>query len=186
MTFEIEVGGGRRTITVEPVGAGGPSGGRFRVARRVASHPGARPPGEGPADEVLDLDVRPTDLGLCLIECVSRRVVHVAVTDRGSGQWLLQFAHGTVTALVDGRLQAGRDAALAATGLQRVTAPMPGRVVRVLVQPGDDVLPRQGLIVIEAMKMENELAAARAGRVREVTVTPGAAVEAGRLLVVIE
>jgi biotin carboxyl carrier protein len=110
----------------------------------------------------------------------------VAVTDRGSGEWLLQFAQGTLTALVDGRLQGGRDAALAATGLQRVTAPMPGRVVRVLVQPGDDVLPRQGLVVIEAMKMENELAAVRAGRVREVTVTPGAAVEAGRLLVVIE
>jgi biotin carboxyl carrier protein len=63
---------------------------------------------------------------------------------------------------------------------------MPGRVVRVLVQPGDEVTARQGLVVIEAMKMENELTATRAGRVREVTVAAGAAVEAGRLLVVIE
>jgi biotin carboxyl carrier protein len=63
---------------------------------------------------------------------------------------------------------------------------MPGRVVRVLVQPGDEVTARQGLVVIEAMKMENELTAVRSGRIREVTVAPGAAVEAGRLLVVIE
>ena len=45
---------------------------------------------------------------------------------------------------------------------------MPGRVVRVLVKPGDDVAARQGLVVVEAMKMENELAAARDGRVKEV------------------
>jgi biotin carboxyl carrier protein len=63
---------------------------------------------------------------------------------------------------------------------------MPGRVARVLVAPGDQVEARQGLVVIEAMKMENELTALRAGRVREVTVTVGAAVEAGRLLVLIE
>jgi biotin carboxyl carrier protein len=63
---------------------------------------------------------------------------------------------------------------------------MPGRVLRVLVRPGDAVEARQGLVVIEAMKMENELTTTRAGRVREVTVAAGAAVEAGRLLVVIE
>jgi biotin carboxyl carrier protein len=63
---------------------------------------------------------------------------------------------------------------------------MPGRVVRVLVKPGDEVAARQGLVVVEAMKMENELAAARPGRVTDVAVTEGVSVEAGRLLVVIE
>ena len=63
---------------------------------------------------------------------------------------------------------------------------MPGRVVRVLVKPGDEVAARQGLVVVEAMKMENELAAPRAGRVKEVAVTEGQSVEAGRLLVVVE
>jgi biotin carboxyl carrier protein len=71
-------------------------------------------------------------------------------------------------------------------GPQRLVAPMPGKVVRVLVKPGDDVQPRQGLVVVEAMKMENELRAAGAGRVREVFVREGQSVEAGTALVVVE
>ena len=63
---------------------------------------------------------------------------------------------------------------------------MPGRVVRVLVKPGDNVAARQGLVVVEAMKMENELTAPRAGRVKEVAVAEGQSVEAGRLLVIVE
>jgi biotin carboxyl carrier protein len=63
---------------------------------------------------------------------------------------------------------------------------MPGKVVRVLVKAGDEVKPRQGLIVVEAMKMENELRAAGEGRVREVFVQEGQSVEAGTALVVVE
>ena len=65
-------------------------------------------------------------------------------------------------------------------------APMPGRVLRVLVNAGDPVTARQGVVVVEAMKMENELVSPRDGRVREIHVTEGVSVEAGRLLVVIE
>ena len=71
-------------------------------------------------------------------------------------------------------------------GTQRVTAPMPGKIVRVLVQPGDTVAARQGLVVVEAMKMENELRAARPGRVREVNVSEGQSVDAGTMLLVVE
>jgi biotin carboxyl carrier protein len=71
-------------------------------------------------------------------------------------------------------------------GPQQVTAPMPGKVVKVLVAPGDAVEPRQGLVVIEAMKMENELRASRAGRVKTVRVAQGQSVEAGALLVIVE
>ncbi len=71
-------------------------------------------------------------------------------------------------------------------GTQRVLAPMPGKVLRVLVKPGDEVRTRQGLVVVEAMKMENELRAAREGRVREVLVAEGQSVEAGTALVVVE
>lgn len=76
--------------------------------------------------------------------------------------------------------------AASATGPQRITAPMPGRVVRVLCKPGDDVTARQGLVVVEAMKMENELRAARDGRVRDVAVAEGQSVDAGAVLLVIE
>jgi biotin carboxyl carrier protein len=72
------------------------------------------------------------------------------------------------------------------TGMQRVNAPMPGKIVRVLVAPGDAVKARQSLVVVEAMKMENELRAARDGRVRQVFVSEGQSVDAGAPLVVVE
>ncbi len=71
-------------------------------------------------------------------------------------------------------------------GPQRVTAPMPGKIVKLLVKPGDEVQPRQGVVVVEAMKMENELRARAAGTVSEVRVTEGASVEAGAILVILE
>ena len=72
------------------------------------------------------------------------------------------------------------------SGPTRVIAPMPGRVLRVQVSPGDLVPAGQGLVVVEAMKMENELRAPRAGHVLEVAVREGQAVETGALLVVLE
>jgi biotin carboxyl carrier protein len=62
---------------------------------------------------------------------------------------------------------------------------MPGRVARLLVSPGEVVAARQGLVVVEAMKMENELRAPRAGTVAEVRVRQGDAVEAHTVLVVL-
>lgn len=77
-------------------------------------------------------------------------------------------------------------AGVPASGPQRVTSPMPGKVVKLLVAPGDAVKARQGLVVVEAMKMENELRAARDGRVREVSVAEGQSVDAGTVLMVVE
>lgn len=74
----------------------------------------------------------------------------------------------------------------AAAGPQRLVSPMPGKVVRVLVREGDAVAPRQGLVVVEAMKMENELRAAKAGRVVSVAVREGQSVDAGAVLAVVE
>ena len=71
-------------------------------------------------------------------------------------------------------------------GPQRVAAPMPGKIVRVLVKAGDHVEPRQGLVVVEAMKMENELRSRAAGTVTEVRAIEGASVEAGAILIVVE
>jgi biotin carboxyl carrier protein len=63
---------------------------------------------------------------------------------------------------------------------------MPGKMVRILVESGQAVQADQGLVVMEAMKMENELRSPRAGRVREVHVREGQAVETGALLVVVD
>jgi biotin carboxyl carrier protein len=75
---------------------------------------------------------------------------------------------------------------LTTEGPQVVVAPMPGKVVRVLVKVGDEVKEGQGLVVVEAMKMENELKAVKAGRVKQVAVSEGVTVEGGVVLCVVE
>ena len=82
------------------------------------------------------------------------------------------------------RLQRG--SAAASVGAQRVLAPMPGRIAKVLVKVGDAVAARQGLVVVEAMKMENELRSPSAGTVTEVLAVEGALVTANAILVVID
>ena len=72
------------------------------------------------------------------------------------------------------------------SGPREIRASMPGRVVRVLVGEGDTVAAGQGVVVVEAMKMENELGSPGAGRVAAVRVTTGQAVEAGALLAIVE
>lgn len=71
-------------------------------------------------------------------------------------------------------------------GPQSILSPMPGKVVRVLARPGEEVQAGQAVVVVEAMKMENELRASRAGRVKEVRVREGAAVESGQILAILE
>jgi biotin carboxyl carrier protein len=77
-------------------------------------------------------------------------------------------------------------AAVPMEGRQSVVATMPGRVVRVLAAVGDRVAAGQAVVVLEAMKMENEMRAPKEGVVREVRATPGAAIDAGAVLVVID
>ena len=71
-------------------------------------------------------------------------------------------------------------------GIVRITAPIPGRVVKVLAPAGTEVSRGDGIIVVEAMKMENELKAPRDGTVTEVAVQEGQGVEGGALLATIE
>lgn len=73
-----------------------------------------------------------------------------------------------------------------AEGPRAVKAPMPGRVVRVLVAAGAEVAEGQGVIVIEAMKMQNELKSPKTGSVSRIVVAPGDTVSSGDVLVVVE
>jgi len=93
-----------------------------------------------------------------------------------------------VAVALDSRRRWGRadDAGAAGAGPQRLVAPMPGKVVRVLVGPGEAVRARQPLVVVEAMKMENELRAGRDGTVAEIHAREGTSVDAGALLIVIQ
>jgi biotin carboxyl carrier protein len=90
---------------------------------------------------------------------------------------------------LDERTRAIRDLSAASAGPSGpapILAPMPGLIVRVNVKAGDKVEAGQGVVVMEAMKMENELRATAAGIVRSVEVSPGTAVEKGALLIALE
>ena len=85
-----------------------------------------------------------------------------------------------------GRRIEGSDKGGAQDGAKKITAPMPGKVVRVIAQPGTEVEQGAGVIVIEAMKMQNELKSPKKGRVVKVLAAEGAPVNAGDVLAVIE
>lgn len=78
-----------------------------------------------------------------------------------------------------------RGAPSSSQGRQDVVAPMPGRIVRVLVRPGDSVTAGQGIIVVEAMKMQNEVRSLKEGRVERVLVKEGQVVNAGDAIAIV-
>jgi biotin carboxyl carrier protein len=86
----------------------------------------------------------------------------------------------------DPRKLRARGSAESGGGRQTIAAPMPGRVIRVLVEAGQEVEAGQGLIVVEAMKMQNEMKSPKTGKVLEIRTSAGAAVSAGDALLVIE
>ncbi len=81
--------------------------------------------------------------------------------------------------------QGRRGGAVEAEGRQQIVAPMPGKVVRVLVQQGEKVETGRGLLVVEAMKMQNEIRSPKTGTVERLLVTEGQAVNAGEVVAVV-
>ncbi|HMD34385.1 MAG TPA: biotin/lipoyl-containing protein [Vicinamibacterales bacterium] len=113
--------------------------------------------------------------------------VTVAPGDAAAGTLTVRVGTTPMPVTVDGRRRRARGAASeSGSGPQRIAAPMPGKVVRVLVAAGDAVRARQPLVVVEAMKMENELRADRDGTIAELHAREGLLVEAGALLLVIQ
>jgi biotin carboxyl carrier protein len=95
--------------------------------------------------------------------------------------------HEFVAEVVDPRAWRGRHhGAVEAQGRQEIVAPMPGKVVRVLVKAGDKVEAGQGLLVVEAMKMQNEVRSPKTGTVERLLAREGHAVNAGEVLAWIE
>jgi biotin carboxyl carrier protein len=107
-------------------------------------------------------------------------------TDPATNLLYVRVGTTQVPVSLNGRRRRHDDAWHAGAGPQRIVAPMPGKIVRVGVKPGEAVRARQTVVVIEAMKMENELKAGRDGTVGELHAREGASVEAGVLLVVIQ
>lgn len=83
-------------------------------------------------------------------------------------------------------LRGNAGGAAGASGKISLISPMPGKVVRVLLNAGDEVAANQGVLIVEAMKMQNEVQSPKAGKVAEIRVTEGQTVNAGEALAVIE
>ena len=124
--------------------------------------------------------------GDCYTILVKGRSYEVSVEQDGDSYRVWHGAAVQVVTLTDPSRRARQESGEAGHGPVRVVTVMPGRVVRVLVREGDKVQPGQGLVVVEAMKMENEIVSPRGGRVTAVRVEPGRPVEAGATLVVVE
>jgi biotin carboxyl carrier protein len=136
---------------------------------------------------VWEVDARLTPQGIysLLIEGAS----HVADITEEDGTSLVEVGGETYAITVEEETRhiiRTRGGSAGAQAAQALVAPLPGRIAHVAVQPGDLVKAGDALVVIEAMKMENEFRASAPGTVVEVRVEPGQAVNAGDVLVVIE
>ncbi len=100
--------------------------------------------------------------------------------------WITIRGHRFRVAVNDPRRWSSRRAGAHGHEREEILAPMPGKVVRLLVEPGQAVERGQGIVVIEAMKMQNEMKSHRAGRVAAIPVRAGETVAAGAILATIE
>jgi biotin carboxyl carrier protein len=112
----------------------------------------------------------------------------IRVAPSPNGTLTLQTGLEEFTAeVIDPRAWSGRrHSALEAEGRQQIVAPMPGKVVRLLVKAGDTVEAGQGLLVVEAMKMQNEIRSPKSGVVERFLAQEGKAVNAGEILAWVE
>ncbi len=114
----------------------------------------------------------------------------ILVARNGTGDWALHMSGRHLRArVVDERTRAIRELTPVKEGsgnAKALRAPMPGLVVEVAVQVGEEVVAGQGLVIVEAMKMENELKSEGKGRISKIFVEPGQIVEKGEVLVEFE
>jgi biotin carboxyl carrier protein len=169
VTVEVEIAGHSRRVEVEQ----SPNGWVVTIDGRRQTLDAARAPG-----------------GWSLL--IGDRAYDVSLHDRGQGELTVYVSGQAIDARVNGPSGArayrrrGASGTVSQSGARQIVAPMPGRIVKVLVRTGDQVVARQGLVVVEAMNMENELRAPADAVVRDIRVTEGASVEAGAVLVVLE
>ena len=130
------------------------------------------------------------------VESPQQGVFSVLLDGRSYDAYLEETPGGAVVVVIDGyrfeieardpRQWSRKSSGRGGDAVQSILSPMPGKVVRVLVTQGETVAAGQGIVVVEAMKMQNEMKAVRAGTVLTVPAKEGATVSAGELLATIE
>lgn len=166
MKYVVQLNEQRKTVSIEPDGV------RYE----------SETPVQAELSEIEASPVRMTKLGTNVYRVVAEK-------RQGRGRYTLWVdGYRFETEALDERTRMIRDisaATAAPAGPAPIVAPMPGLIVRVSVVVGDKVEAGQGVVVMEAMKMENELRASHAGTVSQVAATEGTKVDGGALLIVI-
>lgn len=163
MKFTVHVGGEAQAIEVQRQ----PAGWDCRV--------------NGEARKVDVVEVEPGRFSL-LLDGAS---YEVHVEEWGGKYRVHTYGTDLIAAVEDPRRWRGRGGGLGKEGRQEITAPMPGKVVRVLVEEGQTVEEDEGLLVVEAMKMQNEIPSPKKGVVEKILVRAGDTVEHGTRLAVV-
>ena len=169
MTYDIQIDGHGFVVEIEREGEGW----RVRV--------------DGEAVAVESAVIAGGTLSLLLGTATCTFQVERQSSDNGAAHWRLGHRGRQVTAEVRDRRRLRRDAhGVAQEGRVRLTTPMAGKVVKLLARPGDAVEAGQGLLVLEAMKMQNEVRSPKRGVLLALAVTENSTVATGQLLCEIE
>lgn len=172
MKLEVHIAGRKRMIQMERGSSSGPAGGGAAWKFWLDGQPVA-------------LDAAEIATGVYSI-LMDGRAFEVRVQPERDALRIFVGGRELAAEVRDPRAWRGKGGAAAeATGRQQVTAPMPGKVVRVLVNEGDEVQAGQGLVVVEAMKMQNEIRSPKSGRVERLMIREGQPVNAGDALAVV-
>jgi biotin carboxyl carrier protein len=138
---------------------------------------------DGQAVAVDAVEIAPNILSILL----DGQSLEISITPSPDGKLKLQNGSQEFSAeVIDPRAWSGRrHGSVEAEGRQQIVAPMPGKIVRILVKAGDPVEAGQGLLVVEAMKMQNEIRSPKGGTVERVHAKEGQPVNAGEVLCVV-
>ena len=167
MKLEVQIGGRKRAVEV------------VRQGGRLACTLDGKP-----------MEADAVEVGTATYSILLRGQSHeVRVHESPDGLCINSGSEEIVAQVIDPRqwrsLRMARGGEVEAEGRQEITAPMPGKIVRLLVKAGDAVEAGQGLLVVEAMKMQNEIKTPKTGRVEKVLVEEGQAVNAGETIAVV-
>jgi biotin carboxyl carrier protein len=130
-------------------------------------------------------DVRQVEPGVYSI-LLNGRSFEVQLENNGGRPYASVNGRRLAVEIRDPRKMVRGGGAIGVAGPQTIASPMPGKVVRLLVAEGDEVEAGHGLLIVEAMKMQNEIKSTKAGRVAAINVTEGSAVGGGQAMMVVE
>jgi biotin carboxyl carrier protein len=176
--YEVNIGGKIRKIEIQPAASSLPAQPIIGVASEIAWN--------------VRLDGREIAVSCARLNAGAMSLVvngeSFDVQCEPSGESLRVFVRGTAyeCSVADPRSLRKKRAGLSETGEQKLIASMPGKVVRIIANVGDQITAGQGILVIEAMKMQNEVRSPKNGHLKKLLVAEGANVVAGEVLAIIE